>query len=63
MTTTDLPGVTDMADAAFAAALETALRSGRDESAAHLALSRYTVEMQTRQTLELYRRVLAADAA
>ena len=39
------------------------LAAGRDQSAVHLAFSRYTVEMQTRRILELYREVLAARAA
>ena len=38
-------------------------RGGRDQSAVHLAYSRFTVEMQTRRILELYREVLAARAA
>ncbi len=40
-----------------------ALAAGRDQSAVHLAFSRFTVEMQTRRILELYREVLAARAA
>jgi glycosyltransferase involved in cell wall biosynthesis len=49
--------------AAFAAALDAALAAGRDESAVHLAQSRFSVETQTRQILDLYREVLAAKAA
>ena len=56
-----------LADAAHADAAEAALRdalaAGRDQSAVHLAFSRFTVEMQTRRILELYREVLAARAA
>jgi hypothetical protein len=39
------------------------LAGGRDQSAVHLAFSRFTVEMQTRRILELYQEVLAARAA
>jgi glycosyltransferase involved in cell wall biosynthesis len=49
--------------AAFATALDAALAAGRDESAVHLAQSRFSVETQTRQILDLYREVLAAKAA
>jgi len=49
--------------AAFAAALDAALAAGRDESAVHLAQSRFSVETQTRQILDLYGEVLAAKAA
>ncbi len=49
--------------AALAAALREALAAGHDQSAVHLAFSRFTVEMQTRRILELYREVLAARAA
>jgi len=57
-------GVVVPADpAAFAAALDAALAAGRDESAVHLAQSRFSVETQTRQILDLYREVLAAKAA
>ncbi len=49
--------------AAMAAALGDAIAAGRDQSAVHLAFSRYTVELQTRRILELYREVLAARAA
>jgi glycosyltransferase involved in cell wall biosynthesis len=49
--------------AAMAAALRDALATGHDQSAVHLAFSRFTVEMQTRRILELYREVLAARAA
>jgi glycosyltransferase involved in cell wall biosynthesis len=48
---------------AFAEALRGALARGRDHSAVHLAFSRYTVELQTRRILALYREVLAANAA
>ena len=48
---------------AFAAALGAALGAGRDQSAVHLAYSRYTVERQTRRILALYEEVLAAKAA
>jgi glycosyltransferase involved in cell wall biosynthesis len=48
---------------AFAEALRDALARGRDHSAVHLAFSRYTVELQTRRILALYREVLAANAA
>jgi glycosyltransferase involved in cell wall biosynthesis len=48
---------------AMAAALRDALATGHDQSAVHLAFSRFTVEMQTRRILELYREVLAARAA
>lgn len=49
--------------AAMADAIRTAIAAGRDQSAVHLAFSRFTVEMQTRRILELYREVLAARAA
>ena len=49
--------------AAIAAALREALAAGHDQSAVHLALSRFTVEVQTRRILEIYREVLAARAA
>jgi len=48
---------------ALAAALDAALAAGRDESAVHLAQSRFSVETQTRQIIDLYREVLAAKAA
>ena len=48
---------------ALADAIRGALAAGRDQSAVHLAFSRFTVEMQTRRILELYREVLAARAA
>jgi glycosyltransferase involved in cell wall biosynthesis len=48
---------------AFAAALEAAFARGRDQSAVHLAFSRYSVGVQTRRILALYREVLAARAA
>jgi 1,2-diacylglycerol 3-alpha-glucosyltransferase len=48
---------------AIAAALRDALSTGHDQSAVHLALSRFTVEVQTRRILEIYREVLAARAA
>jgi 1,2-diacylglycerol 3-alpha-glucosyltransferase len=47
----------------MAAAIGAGLAGGRDQSAVHLAYSRFTVEMQTRRILELYREVLAARAA
>ncbi len=57
-------GVVVPADpAAFAAGLDAAIASGRDESAVHLAHSRFSVESQTRRILDLYREVLAATAA
>ena len=46
--------------AAFGAALAAAARDGRDQSAAHLALSETTVGVQTRRTLALYEELLAA---
>ncbi|HTW83054.1 MAG TPA: glycosyltransferase [Candidatus Sulfotelmatobacter sp.] len=49
--------------AALARALEAAIGAGRDQSAVHLAFSRFTVEMQTRRVLEIYREVLAARVA
>ncbi|HEY0613008.1 MAG TPA: glycosyltransferase [Candidatus Elarobacter sp.] len=48
---------------ALAEAIRAALGAGRNQSAVHLAFSRFTVEMQTRRILELYREVLAARAA
>ncbi len=48
---------------ALAAALRDAIGAGRDQSAVHLAFSRFTVELQTRSVLSLYREVLAARAA
>ena len=48
---------------ALAQAICGALAEGRDQSAVHLAFSRFTVDMQTRRILELYREVLAARAA
>lgn len=48
---------------ALAEAIRAALAAGRDQSAVHLAFSRFTVEMQTRRILELYQEVLAARAA
>ena len=48
---------------ALADAIRAALAAGRDQSAVHLAFSRFTVEMQTRRILELYQEVLAARAA
>jgi 1,2-diacylglycerol 3-alpha-glucosyltransferase len=47
-----------LADGILAAAA-----AGRNQSAVHLAYSRFTVEMQTRRILDLYREVLAARAA
>jgi len=62
--TVGLGGVVVPADPAeFAAALDAALAAGRDQSAVHLAQSRFSVETQTRQILDLYREVLAAKAA
>jgi len=49
--------------AALAAAIREEIVRGRDQSAVHLAFSRFTVEVQTRRILELYREVLAARAA
>lgn len=49
--------------AAVAAALSAAFDAGRDQSAVHLAYSRFTVGMQAGRILELYRGVLAARAA
>jgi 1,2-diacylglycerol 3-alpha-glucosyltransferase len=49
--------------AAMAAAISAAIAAGRDQSAVHLAFDRYTVELQTRRILDLYREVLAARAA
>lgn len=48
---------------ALAAGLADALRRGRDMSAVHLAHERYTVDLQVRRILELYREVLAANVA
>jgi glycosyltransferase involved in cell wall biosynthesis len=48
---------------ALADEIRAALAAGRDQSAVHLAFSRFTVEMQTRRILELYQEVLAARAA
>jgi 1,2-diacylglycerol 3-alpha-glucosyltransferase len=48
---------------AVAAALREILATGPDQSAVRLALSRFTVEVQTRRILEIYREVLAARAA
>ncbi|GAC1404671.1 MAG: glycosyltransferase family 4 protein [Candidatus Velthaea sp.] len=48
---------------AFAAALDDAVESGRDQSAVHLAQSRFSVGLQTRRILEVYREVLAAKVA
>jgi 1,2-diacylglycerol 3-alpha-glucosyltransferase len=48
---------------AMARALGAALASGRDQSAVHLAYSRFTVDLQARRILDLYREVLAARAA
>jgi glycosyltransferase involved in cell wall biosynthesis len=49
--------------AAFAAAICDVAVARRDESAVHLALSRFTVDEQTRRILDVYRGVLAARAA
>ena len=52
------------ADAAsMAAALEAAFARGRDQSAVHLAYSRFSMEVQSQQILALYRGLLAARAA
>ena len=48
---------------AMADAIRAAFCAGRDQSAVHLAFSRFTVDMQTRRILEIYREVLAARAA
>ncbi|GAC1429494.1 MAG: glycosyltransferase family 4 protein [Candidatus Velthaea sp.] len=48
---------------AFAAALDAAVAGGRDQSAVHLAQSRFSMELQTRRILDLYREVLAAKVA
>jgi glycosyltransferase involved in cell wall biosynthesis len=48
---------------AVAAALRSVLAMGRDQSAVHLAFSRFTVDLQARRILELYHEVLAARAA
>ena len=48
---------------ALADAIREVIGRGRDQSAVHLAFSRFTVEVQTRRILELYREVLAARAA
>jgi len=48
---------------ALAAALRAAVATGRDQSAVHLAFSRFTVEMHAARILEVYREVLAARAA
>ncbi len=47
----------------FAAALDAAIFDGRDESAVRLAYSRYSVGLQTRRILEVYRDLLAAEVA
>jgi glycosyltransferase involved in cell wall biosynthesis len=49
--------------AALAAALTAAVAGGRDRSAVHLALSRYTVGMHAGRILAIYREVIAARAA
>lgn len=49
--------------AAFAAALDAAIVSGRDQSAVHLAQSSFSVELQTQRILEVYRGLLAANVA
>ena len=49
--------------AAVGRALEAALTAGVDQSAVHLALSRLTVDEQTRRILAVYQEVLAARAA
>jgi glycosyltransferase involved in cell wall biosynthesis len=49
--------------AALAAALEAMVALGRDQSAVHLAFSRFTVEVHARGILGVYREVLSARAA
>jgi glycosyltransferase involved in cell wall biosynthesis len=49
--------------ASAAEALAAALSDGRDQSAVHLAHQRFSVELQTRRVLEVYREVLAAEVA
>lgn len=49
--------------AAFARALDQAVSAGRDESAVRLAHSRYSVELQTRRVLDVYRGLLPAEVA
>jgi glycosyltransferase involved in cell wall biosynthesis len=46
---------------AFARALDDAVNAGRDESAVRLAHSRYSVGLQTRRVLDVYRALLPAD--
>jgi glycosyltransferase involved in cell wall biosynthesis len=48
---------------AFARALDDAIDAGRDESAVRLAHARYTVGLQTRRVLDVYRRLLANQVA
>jgi glycosyltransferase involved in cell wall biosynthesis len=48
---------------AFARALDDAVDAGRDESAVRLAHSRYSVGLQTRRILDVYRKLLAAEIA
>ncbi len=52
------------ADAAeFAAGLDAAIVAGRDDSAVRLAHSRYSIGLQTRRVLALYRQLLTAEVA
>jgi 1,2-diacylglycerol 3-alpha-glucosyltransferase len=46
-----------------ASALRALVVTGRDQSAVHLAFSRFTVDLQARRILALYQEVLAARAA
>lgn len=48
---------------AFARALDDAVDAGRDESAVRLAHARYTVSLQTRRVLDVYRGLLPAEVA
>ncbi|HTJ27387.1 MAG TPA: glycosyltransferase [Candidatus Limnocylindria bacterium] len=48
---------------AVAGALRALVTAGRDQSAVHLAFSRFTVDLQARRILDLYREVLAARVA
>jgi 1,2-diacylglycerol 3-alpha-glucosyltransferase len=48
---------------AFARALDDAIVAGRDQSAVRLAHSRYSVGLQTRRVLDVYRGLLAAEVA
>ncbi len=51
------------APAAFAAALRDGLAAGPEQSAVHLAHSRFTVEAQTRRIIALYEGLVAANPA